>query len=117
MCEVINSGLQPFQNVSVTQYLTGTLKLTDEQKNEWLKHWITRGFESLETLLKQHAGSYSFGNTITLADCFLVPQVFSAQRLKVDLTPFPKALEINQRCLQLTDFIKAGPEKQPDFEA
>lgn len=116
ICEVINSGIQPFQNLSTTNYLSQTMKISDEQKMDWIKHWLTRGFESLETLMQKHSGSYTFGNSITLADCLLIPQVFSAQRFKIDLSPFVKVMEVNNRCLQLTDFIKAGPEKQPDFE-
>lgn len=116
MCEVINSGIQPLQNLSVTQYLTNTLKVTPEQQTQWLQLWIQRGFDSLETLLQEHAGQYSFGDQISLADCCLVPQVFSAQRFKVDLSPFPKALEVYNSCMQLTDFIKASPEKQPDYQ-
>jgi maleylacetoacetate isomerase len=116
MCETINSGMQPYQNLSTTLFLTKNLGLSDEQKMQWLNHWLTAGFESLEALLQKYSGDYCFGNSITLADCLLVPQVFSAQRLKVDLTKYEKVLDINKRCLQLTDFIKAGPEKQPDYE-
>ncbi len=116
MCEIINSGIQPLQNLSVVQYLTNTLKLSEEQKDQWLQLWIQRGFDSLETLLQRHSGRYSFGDQISIADCCLVPQVFSAQRFKVDLTPFPKALEVYHSCMQLTDFIKASPEKQPDYQ-
>lgn len=116
MCEVINSGIQPLQNLSVTQYLTNTLMATDDQKNQWLQLWIQRGFDSLETLLQQHSGHYSFGDQISIADCCLVPQVFSAKRFNIDLSPFPRALEVYNSCMQLTDFIKASPEKQPDYQ-
>jgi maleylacetoacetate isomerase len=76
-----------------------------------------RGFESLEALLQKYSGKFSFGNQITLADCLLVPQVFSANRFKIDMAPFPKTMEIYKRCMELTDFIKASPEKQPDYQA
>lgn len=117
MCEVINSGIQPLQNLSVLQYLTGTLKLSEEQKLEWARHWIRRGFDSFESLLKIHSGKYSFGETVTLADCLLVPQVFAARRFQFDFSPYPRTIEIYDRCMQLTDFIRASPEKQPDYEA
>lgn len=116
MCEIVNSSIQPLQNLSVTQYLSNTLKLSDEQKNAWVQFWILRGFESLEILLQKHSGKFSFGDQITLADCLLVPQVFSASRFHVDMTHFPKIVEINKRCMELTDFIKASPEKQPDYQ-
>jgi maleylacetoacetate isomerase len=116
MCETINSGMQPLQNLSVTQYLTNHLKVVDADKTTWIRFWSMRGFESLETLLQKHSGSYCFGDQITLADCLLIPQIFSSKRFGVDLTPFPKAQAIYNRCLQLTDFVKASPEKQPDFQ-
>jgi len=116
MCEVINSGIQPLQNISVTQFLTGPMQISDEQKERWLQHWITRGLDSIETLIKKHGGNYAFGDTITLVDCFLIPQVFSSRRFKVDMNAFPRSTEIYNRCMQLTDFVKASPEKQPDFE-
>jgi maleylacetoacetate isomerase len=116
MCEIINSGIQPLQNLSVTQFLDNELKISAEAKNKWLHKWIHQGFQSFENLLKIHSARYCFGDQITLADCLLVPQVFSAYRFKVDLSHYPRCLEINERCLSLTDFIRASPEKQPDFE-
>ncbi|MCC6138834.1 MAG: maleylacetoacetate isomerase [Bdellovibrionaceae bacterium] len=116
MCEVMNSGVQPLQNLSVTQYLTNNFKALEEDKKQWMDFWIQRGFESFETLLQQHAGKYCFGDQITFADCFLIPQVFSSVRFGVDLTPFPKSLEVYKSCMQLTDFIRASPEKQPDYQ-
>jgi len=116
ICEVVNSGIQPFQNLSVTNFLVQNLKATDEQKSQWLDHWLTRGLESLEALLQKHGGTYCFGDSLTFADCMLVPQVFAARRLKIDMSKFEKVREIDARCMQLTDFIKASPEKQPDFE-
>lgn len=116
MCEIINSGVQPLQNLSVMHYLTSTFKATEEQKNQWMTFWMHRGFESLEVLLQKYSGKFSFGNQITLADCLLVPQVFSANRFKIDMAPFPKTMEIYKRCMELTDFIKASPEKQPDYQ-
>lgn len=116
MCEVVNSGIQPLQNLSVMQFLKDHMKLNDAQVQQWMQHWISKGLESLETLLKKHSGTYCYGDQLSLADCLLVPQVFASKRFKVDMSHFPKVTEINDRCLTLTDFIKASPEKQPDFE-
>jgi maleylacetoacetate isomerase len=116
ICEVINSGIQPLQNISVTNFLSDAFQLTDAQKHQWMNHWMTKGLLSVETLLQKHAGSYCFGDKISMADCFLIPQVFSSKRFKVNMEPFPKINEIYERCMQLTDFIKASPEHQVDFE-
>jgi maleylacetoacetate isomerase len=117
VCEVVNSGIQPLQNISVTNFLSDKFQMTTEQKNIWMQHWMSKGLFALETLLKEHSGTYCFGDQITFADCLLVPQVFATLRFKVDLTPFTKIREINERCMQLTDFIKASPDKQVDFES
>lgn len=116
MCEIINSGMQPLQNLSVSQYFTDTLQLENQEKQMWFEFWLKKGFQSLETLLDKHAKTYCFGDQLSLADCLLVPQVYNAKRFKIDMKPFEKVMEINDRCLTLTDFIKASPEKQPDFE-
>lgn len=116
MCEIVNSGMQPLQNLSVTQYLTNNLQLSEEQKKLWVQFWVQRGFESLEVLLQKHGGKYCFGDQITLADCCLIPQVFSARRFDVDLSPFPKCIEVYNSCMQLTDFMRASPERQPDYQ-
>lgn len=116
MCEVINSGLQPLQGLAVTQYLEKTLRLNTEEKQKWLNHWISKGLDSFETLLRTHSADYCFGNTLTMADCCLIPQIFSAERFNVDLTPFPISRKIYNKCLTLDAFIKASPSHQPDFE-
>jgi maleylacetoacetate isomerase len=116
MCEVVNSGIQPFQNLSAMQFLERELKLSVDDRQKWTNEWINRGLQSLEDLLQLHSGKYCFGDQITLADCLLVPQIFSSLRFKVDISPFRKCVEVNDRCLKLTDFLKASPERQPDFE-
>lgn len=116
MSEIINSGMQPLQNLSVTNYLSHHLSISEEQKKQWLSTWMQRGFESLECLFEKYSGQFSFGDKVTLADCCLIPQVFSAQRFGVDLSPFPKTLEIYKTALQLTAFINASPERQADYQ-
>lgn len=116
MCEIINSGIQPLQNLTITQYLTQKLKVSEEEKTLWLHHWIQRGFSSYEALLEKHSGTYSFGDKVTFADCCLIPQVYSAKRFGVDLQSFPRSLEIYNRCSKNVAFISASPEKQPDYQ-
>ncbi|MCB9072539.1 MAG: maleylacetoacetate isomerase [Bdellovibrionaceae bacterium] len=116
MCEVINSGIQPLQNLMVTQYLTDSLHVSENDKMVWLQFWINRGLTSFESLLDKYSGTYCFGDHLSFADCFLIPQVFSSQRFNIDLSRFPKIKVLNDRCLSLPAFIKASPQEQPDFQ-
>lgn len=74
ICEVIASGIQPLQNLTVLIYVG------EEKKKEWAQHWITRGFRAVEKLLSVSAGKFCVGDEISMADCCLVPQVFNARR-------------------------------------
>lgn len=108
--------LQPITNLRVLQYLTGTLEVSDTARNDWIHHWITRNFSAFETRLAEHAGIYCVGDEVSLADVCLVPQVYNAQRFKVDLTPYPRLMGVYERLLELPAFQKAGPEVQPDAD-
>ncbi|MDZ4661511.1 MAG: maleylacetoacetate isomerase [Pseudomonadota bacterium] len=115
-CEGINSGIQPFQNLKVLQKIEKDFGATQEMKSSWAKHWITEGFKGLERLLEKHSRKYSFGDELTAADCFLIPQVFSAKRFNVDMIPFKKIQSVYNHCTKLPEFVKASPENQVDFE-
>ena len=110
--------IHPLNNTRVLAYLTETLKLTDEQKNAWYRHWVTVGFTALEKRLatEQETGQFCHGDTPGFADIVLVPQVANANRYKVDLDPFPTIRRINDNCLALEPFKKAMPQNQPDAE-
>lgn len=114
LCEVINTDIQPIQNLSVLQMLTKTFNATDEQKIAWVKHWITQGFKTYEKLIEDCSGNYSFGDNFTAADCFLVPQVYNANRFGVNMLQFPKITRINDNCLENEAFQMAHPDNQPD---
>ncbi|MFL1732612.1 maleylacetoacetate isomerase [Moraxella oculi] len=116
MCHIIACDTHPLNNLRVLRYLSSELNVSDEQKHAWYAHWIRLNFTALEQLLVKHGGQYCFGNTITMADCLLIPQVYNAKRFKVDLTDFPNILKVAERCNQLEAFIQASPEKQVDFE-
>lgn len=115
VCEAINSGIHPIQNLRVLNYLTQNLNLSQQQKTQWAAHWIQTGFEKLEDLLAPLSGSHCLGGQLTAADLFLVPQMYNARRFNVDLTPFPTLRRIEENCLKLEAFQKAKPEAQPDF--
>ena len=110
--------IHPLNNTRVLAYLTDTLKLTDEQKNAWYRHWVTVGFTALEKRLatEKETGKFCHGDAPGFADIVLVPQVANANRFKVDLTPFPSIRRINDECLKLEPFRKAMPQNQPDAE-
>ena len=110
--------IHPLNNTRVLAYLTDTLKVTEEQKNAWYRHWVTVGFTALEKRLatEKETGKFCHGDAPGFADIVLVPQVANAHRFKVDLTPFPNIRRINDECLKLEPFRKAMPANQPDAE-
>lgn len=113
----IACDIHPLNNLRVLQYLTGTLGLSDQQKTDWILHWLRQGFTALEQRLSQTAGLYACGDAVTLADLCLVPQVYNALRFQLDMTPFPLIARIYQQCMTLPAFIAASPEQQADAQA
>ncbi len=116
-CEVINSGIQPLGNLKVTQFLEEKFPQNKDLRDQWIQNWVGKGMSVLEELLQKSSGTYSFGDQVTAADVFLVPQVFGAQRFKVDLSACPNILRVSENCSKLEAFQKAHPSQQPDFEA
>ena len=110
--------IHPLNNTRVLAYLTDTLKVTDEQKSAWYRHWVTVGFTALEKRLatEPETGRFCHGDVPGFADIMLVPQVANANRFKVDLDQFPTVRRINDACLKLEPFKKAMPQNQPDAE-
>ncbi|MES2104635.1 MAG: maleylacetoacetate isomerase [Pseudomonadota bacterium] len=110
--------IHPVNNLRVLRYLTTTLGVSEEQKNAWYKHWCEAGMAALEQRLASdpRTGRFCFGDSPTLADCCLVPQIFNAQRFKCDLSKMPTLMRIHQACQELDAFIQAAPGKQPDAE-
>ena len=109
--EMIASGIQPIQNLAVMKHHSSD----PAQRQAWAHHWISVGFSALEKVLLTTAGLYCVGDTLTMADCCLVPQVFNAsKRWEVDVTQYPTIVAIEARLSQLEPFIKASPANQPD---
>jgi len=111
---VIGCDIHPLNNLAPLQYLRRVLKQEQPAIDAWYHHWIAEGFAALETTIQP--GPYCFGPNITLADIYLVPQLYNARRLKVPLDKFPKLVAAETACLQLTAFDQARPESQPDAE-
>ena len=114
MIEIINSDIQPLQNLSVLKKLVGQHGFSEEQKVSWIQHWIDLGFESYEALAKKTAGNFSFGDTPTAADCFLIPQIFNALRFEMEMAKYPTLLKIHNNAIKHPAFEKAHPNNQPD---
>ncbi|HEY4317477.1 MAG TPA: maleylacetoacetate isomerase [Herbaspirillum sp.] len=114
----ISCDIHPVNNLRVLQYMGGTLALSEEQRNAWYRHWTESGLAAVETMLAHSgkAGKFCHGDTPTLADCCLVPQIFNAKRFECDLSKMPTLLRINDTCLQMGAFAKASPPQQPDAQ-
>lgn len=110
--------IHPLNNLRVLKYLTGPMGLDEAAKGAWISHWHGIGLAALEADLARdaHRGRYCVGDTPTMADCCLVPQLFAARRFGMDLAPFPTLLAIEAACLELAAFQNAHPGRQPDSE-
>lgn len=110
----------PLTNLRVLKYLKNTMGLSDEAKQEWYRHWMAEGLAAVEALLAQGdpagTGLFCHGDSPTMADCCLVPQVFNAQRFAIDLAPYPRVARIHAHCAGLPAFAAAHPSWQPDAE-
>jgi maleylacetoacetate isomerase len=113
-CEIANSGAQPLHNLRVLNLLGERFGADLDQKNEWAKHWVTYGLESLETMLSVTSGKFSFGDQPSAADCFVMPHIAGADRYEIPLTPYPALAKIRANCDALEAFAKAAPFVQPD---
>lgn len=114
----IACDIHPLNNLRVLNYLTGTLGVSDAQKNGWYRYWCDVGLEALETQLAREkaTGRYCHGGAPTLADICLVPQLANARRFDVDVTSYPTLTRIEAACNALPAFADAAPGSQPDAE-
>jgi maleylpyruvate isomerase len=114
----IACDIHPLQNLRVLKYLTGKIGLTEDDKAEWIKNWLVLGLAALEADLVRAPirGKFCFGDTPTMADCALVPQLFSAARFNIDTQAYPTLRSIYDACEALPEFAAAHPARQPDSE-
>jgi maleylacetoacetate isomerase len=114
LANIVACDIHPLNNLRVLNYLTGELGHSEEEKLSWYRHWIELSFAALETHLQAtSSGLFCFGDSVTLADILLIPQVYNARRFAVDLASFPLIRGINEHCLTLDAFHRASPEMQP----
>lgn len=116
--QAIACDIHPLNNLRVLRHLGSAFDLDEEARNEqWYKHWVDEGMRGVEGLLADGlAGRFCHGDSPTMADVCLVPQIYNAQRFGCDLSAFPTALKINEACLEEAAFRDALPENQPDAE-
>lgn len=114
MVSNIACDVHPLLNIAILNYLKDELHSDKDKAQTWYQTWIDRGFLSVEQFLVQHSGQFCYGDQATLADCYLVPQVYNAQRFKIPMEPYPQIMRVTQHCNTLTPFIDAQPEQQPD---
>jgi maleylacetoacetate isomerase len=114
----IACDIHPLNNLRVLRYLVREMKVGEDDKNAWYRHWCEQGLSAIETVLARdaRAATFCYGESPTLADCCLVPQIANAQRLDCDLTKMPTLMRINEACLALDAFARAAPTAQPDAE-
>ena len=113
--QTIACDIHPIDNLRVLKYLQA-LGIDEPARDEWYRHWIREGFGALEAQLAGRPSTYCCGDTVTLADVCLVPQVFNSQRVNLDLAPYPRIRAVHEACMSLSAFADAQPSRQPDAE-
>jgi len=108
--EMVNSGTQPLQNLTVLD----RVQASGGDRNEWARHFIARGLAALEAAAQETAGSFLVGDAVSIADAYLVPQLYNARRFTVDLAAFPTLVRIESACAALPAFKAAHPDAQSD---
>ena len=116
LAQDIACEIHPIDNLRVLRYLTRDLKVSEDDKNRWYRHWVETGLEVVERQLAAQPGTFCHGATPTLADCVLVPQIFNAQRFHCRLDHVPQVMRVFEACMKLPAFEDTRPEKCPDFE-
>ena len=116
LAAMVACDIHPINNRRILEYLRHTLKADEAAINTWCGHWITQGFDAYEAMLAadQRRGAFSFGDRPGLADVYLVPQVESARRFKLDMARWPLITAVDAACMALEAFQKAAPAQQPD---
>lgn len=116
MAALIGCDIHPLNNLRVGKALRETFGADQAAVDAWAARWILPGFEALEALVARHGAGWCFGDTPALADCYLIPQIYSARRFNVPLEAFPRLLAIDAVAAAHPAFIAAHPDAQPDAD-
>lgn len=115
MAEIIACDIHPLNNLRVLQAIEGLgVAGGSDAQRAWVHRWIGAGFDAIEPMVQRHGGGFAFGSEPGLADCFLIPQVYSANRFRLDLAPYPAIRAVAERVADHPAFAAAHPDKQPD---
>ena len=119
LSQLVACDIHPLTNLRVLQYFEREWNVPQPERDEWVRHWILEGFAAAEAMVAEHpsTGTFCEGNTPSMADCCLIPQVYNARRFGVDMAQFPTLQRIEATCLELPAFDAARPERQPDAPA
>jgi maleylacetoacetate isomerase len=110
--------IHPLNNLRVLRYLVGDLKLSEDDKNRWYRHWVEQGLSAVERQLESPStGRFCHGDTPTLADVVLVPQIFNAKRFNCQLSHVPKVMQVFDACMQIEAFANTQPSHCPDAQS
>jgi len=116
LAQDIACEIHPLNNLRVLRYLVRDLKLSEDDKNRWYRHWVETGLEVVERQLAARPSTFCHGETPTLADCVLVPQIFNAQRFNCRTDHVPQVMRVFEACMKLPAFEDTRPEACPDAE-
>ena len=116
MAALIGCDIHPLNNLRVLNRLREEFQASKEQVKAWAGHWIAEGFAPLEQLVARHGSGFTYGGSPTLADCYLVPQLYSARRFGVDLSPYPRLIAAGDAAMKLPAVEAAHPDRQPDAD-
>jgi len=116
MAALVGCDIHPLNNLRVGKALRETFGADQTAVDAWSGRWITPGFQALEALVERHGDGWCFGAAPTLADCYLIPQIYSARRFNVPLDTFPRLLAVETAARSHPAFIAAHPDEQPDAD-
>jgi maleylacetoacetate isomerase len=114
LAQDIACEIHPLNNLKVLRYLVHELKLPEETKDSWYRHWVETGLQTVDRQLAANPSAYCHGSTPTLADCVLVPQIFNAKRFNCRLDHVPQVMRVFEHCMNNAAFEAARPENCPD---
>ena len=117
MAALIGCDIHPLNNLRVLKAIRSEFNADQAAVDAWAAGWIAPGFDALEALVARHGAGWSFGDAPTLVDCYLIPQMYSARRFNMDLSPWPRLLAVEQTALAHPAFASAHPDVQPDADA
>jgi len=117
LTQIIACDMHPVNNLRVLHYIEDIFDCDGTEKMIWYHHWLAKGFAAIEAQLARKGSThYCYDDQLTIADAYLIPQVYNALRFKLDMTPYPTINRIYQHCIQLPAFFDAAPEQQPDAD-